>query len=81
MAGGESRIKAAPGGTFGPAPSRYPTGLKDLLRGPKEASPERRPRYHVSAPGIFLRTAMRWIHMQRRTDLLERPTAEIPSPA
>lgn len=39
MAGGESRIKAAPGGTFGPAPSRYPTGLKDLLRGPKEASP------------------------------------------
>jgi hypothetical protein len=30
---------------------------------------------------IFFRTAMRWIQMQRRTDLLERPTADIPSPA
>jgi len=38
-------------------------------------------RYQTSAPGIFLRTAMRWIQMQRRTDLLERPTAEMPSPA
>ncbi|MBR1087417.1 hypothetical protein JQ621_07965 [Bradyrhizobium manausense] len=28
-----------------------------------------------------MRTAMRWIQMQRRTDLLERPMADIPSPA